>query len=66
MKMLGTIVDYGGCICRRCFDARYKVHLAHRDVMEALGTCACCGKQEKLVVNLKLSGRLKMLGKWRR
>lgn len=66
MKMQGVIINYGGHLCRRCFDARYKVHLFHRDVWEVIGTCACCGKQAMLVVNLKLSGRFKMLGKWRR
>ena len=64
MKMQGVIINYGGHLCRRCFDSRYKVHLAHRDVKEALGICPCCGKQAMLVVDLKIGGRLKMLGKW--
>jgi len=64
MKLQRTIVEFGDHLCRRCFDARYKVHLSHRDVKEVPGTCPCCGKDGKLVVDLKLGVRLKMMGKW--
>lgn len=49
-------LEFGGPICRRCFDGQYKVHLAHRDAKEIEGTCPCCGKQAKLVVDLQLGG----------
>lgn len=64
MFLQKTQLEFGGPICRRCFDRRYGVHLAHRDVKEVPGTCPCCGKDGKLVVDLKLGGRLKMMGKW--
>ena len=64
MLMQKTIVEYGGCLCRRCMDRRYKVHLSHRDVIEREGCCASCKKDGKLVTGLKLGGRIKMLGKW--
>ena len=60
MKMQKTHLEYGGPICRRCFDGRYGVHMAHRDVKE--GTCPCFGKEGKLVV--PLGGRIKIMGKW--
>ena len=28
------------------------------------GTCPCCKKYGRLVCDLKLGGRIKMLGKW--
>ena len=64
MKMQKTVVEYGDFLCRRCFDRRYDVHLSHRDVKEMEGTCPCCKKQGRLVCDLKLGGRIKMLGKW--
>ena len=64
MKLQRTIVEFGDHLCRRCFDARYNVHLAHRDVKEIPGHCPCCGKQAKLVYDLKIPGRIKMMGKW--
>ncbi len=64
MKMQRTVVEYGDFLCRRCFDSRYNVHLSHRDVKEIEGTCPSCKKQVRLVVDLKLGGRIKMLGKW--
>ena len=64
MKMQKTVVEYGNHLCRRCFDRRYKVHMSHRDVKETEGICACCKKQGRLVIDLKLGGRFKMLGKW--
>ena len=63
-KMQRTLIEYGGYLCRRCMDHCYHVHLAHRDVKEIPGTCHRCGKTRKLVIDLKIDGRLKMLGKW--
>ena len=39
MFLQKTQLEFGGPICRRCFDGRYKVHMSHRDVKEAEGTC---------------------------
>ncbi len=64
MLMQKSIVQYGGYLCRRCFDSHYKVHLSHRDVIETEGRCPCCQKEAKLVYGLKLGGRIKMIGKW--
>ena len=64
MVMQKILLEYGGYLCRRCLDRRYNVHLSHRDVRESEGTCACCKKDGRLVVNLKLGGRIKMLRKW--
>lgn len=64
MFLQKTHLEYGGHICRRCFDSRYGVHMSHRDVKEIEGTCPCCGKDGKLVVSLKFGGRVKMMGKW--
>jgi len=64
MKLQRTVVEYGDYLCRRCFDRRYDVHLSHRDVKEIPGHCPCCGRDGKVVVDLKLGGRVKMLGKW--
>ena len=66
MKMQSVMIKFGSPLCRRCFDSHFKVHLSHRDVVERIGSCPCCGKQAKLVVDLKIGGRIKMLGKWRR
>ena len=64
MLLQKTIIEYGGFLCRRCFDRRYDVHLSHRDVVETEGNCACCKKAGRLVSGLKLGGRIKMIGKW--
>ena len=64
MFMQAISMKYGGNICRRCFDRHYGVHLSHRDVVEKHGTCPSCGKEGRLVVGLKLGGRIKMMGKW--
>ena len=60
-----VILDYGGPLCRRCMNRRYGVHLAHRDCIQSPSPreCPCCRKVESAVVGLKLSGRIKMLGK---
>lgn len=63
LNLKPVILEYGDYICRRCLDRRYAVHLAHRDVVEAEGTCPCCKQAAKLVTDLKLGGRLKMLRK---
>lgn len=64
MLMQKIVVKYGGYLCRRCMDRHYKVHLSHRDVVEVEGICPCCKKEGRLVLDLKLGGRIKMLGKW--
>ena len=64
MHMQKAVVEYGGYLCRRCWDSRYKVHLSHRDVIETEGRCACCKKDGRLVSGLTLGGRINMLGKW--
>lgn len=64
MKMQKTVVEYGDFLCRRCFDRRYNVHLSHRDVKETEGHCPCCKRDCRLVVDLKLGGRIKLFGKW--
>ena len=64
MLMQKVIVRYGGYLCRRCFDRHYNVHLSHRDVVEIDGRCPCCNKKGRLVKDLNLGGRIKMLFKW--
>ncbi|MBR2697050.1 MAG: hypothetical protein IKE76_00510 [Clostridia bacterium] len=64
MLMQKNVVKYGGCLCRRCMDRHYNVHLSHRDVVEIEGVCPNCKKKGRLVSGLKLGGRIKMLGKW--
>lgn len=64
MLLQKMIVEYGGHLCRRCFDKRYKVHLSHRDVIEIEGVCPNCKRTGRLVSGLKLGGRIKMIGKW--
>lgn len=63
MKMQKTVIEYGGYLCRRCFDRRYDIHLSHRDVREIDGICPCCKKPGRLVADLKLGGKIKMIGK---
>ena len=66
LSLKPVIMEYGGNVCLRCLNRRYEVHLAHRDCREeANSECPCCRKTGSVVVGLKLSGRVKLLGKGR-
>ena len=55
----------GPNVCRRCIRKRYNVDLQPEDCVYAHfpGECSCCGIPHNLVVGLRLSGKLKLLGK---
>ncbi len=59
-----VVLQYGDYICRRCLNRGYDVHLANRDCRYAdPHECPCCRKTSNIVIGLKLSGHVKMLGK---
>ena len=59
-----VIVEYGENICLRCLNRHLGVHLAHRDVVETNPRdCACCKKTGSVVTGLKMTGRIKLIGK---
>ena len=60
-----VIKDYGGYLCRKCMDRRYGVHLACRDCIQTPDPreCPCCRNYTNLVMGLKLTGKIKMVGK---
>lgn len=57
--------DLGPNVCRHCIKKRYKVDLRPEDCIYAHfpGNCSCCKEPHNLVTGLKLSGRLKLLGR---
>ena len=55
----------GPNVCRRCIRKRYKVNLLPEHCVYAHfpGEYSCCGEPHNLVIGLRLSGRIKLLGK---
>ena len=64
LSLKPVVIEYGDYICRRCLNRRYEVHLAHRDCRQSEPReCPCCRKVGSMVTGLRLSGRMKLLGK---
>ena len=58
--------NYGREICRRCINQIYRAHLKPRDCRYGIPypqECPCCGRVHNIVTSLRLTGRLKLLGK---
>lgn len=57
---------YGANICRKCINREYDVHLKSSDCLyhnPFPSICSCCGEPKNIVTGLRLTGRLKLLGK---
>lgn len=57
---------YGANICRKCINREYQVNLKPSDCEYANpfpSLCACCGEPKNIVTGLRLTGKLKLLGK---
>ena len=67
MAMHRRIQDKNGrYICRSCINRLYGVRLKTSDCRSWLPypqQCPCCGERRSIVIDLRLSGRLKLLGK---
>ncbi len=63
--MRKIISELGPTPCRRCINTRFKVHLEPKDCVYGyyMGCCSSCKRMHHIVLDLRLSGKLKTLFK---